>query len=230
MGLITTQLAAFPLVQRLYRWTKRLILTLFLAQIAYTVLLIWFPVVSTPTIFGQWLLGKPIYKEWVPLDQISEPMQRAVVASEDQDFEDHFGFDIDAIEKALKYNKTHKKKKGASTISQQVAKNVFLWQDRTWFRKGAEVYCTFLIELLWSKERILEVYLNIAEMGSGTFGCEAAAKRFFGKPAAKLTEQEAALIAACLPSPLKYRADKPSDYVRQRQRAILFQMAQMDGK
>jgi monofunctional glycosyltransferase len=230
MGLITTQLAAFPLVQRLYRWTKRLILTLFLAQIAYTILLIWFPVVSTPTIFGQWLLGKPIYKEWVALDQISEPMQRAVVASEDQEFEDHFGFDIDAIEKALKYNKTHKKKKGASTISQQVAKNVFLWQDRTWFRKGAEVYCTFLIELLWSKERILEVYLNIAEMGNGTFGCEAAAKRFFGKPASKLTEQEAALIAACLPSPVKYRADKPSDYVRQRQRAILFQMAQMDDK
>jgi monofunctional glycosyltransferase len=230
MGLITTQLAAFPLVQRLYRWTKRLILTLFLAQIAYTILLIWFPVVSTPTIFGQWLLGKPIYKEWVSLDQISEPMQRAVIASEDQEFEDHFGFDIDAIEKALKYNKTHKKKKGASTITQQVAKNVFLWQDRTWFRKGAEVYCTFLIELLWSKERILEVYLNIAEMGNGTFGCEAAAKRFFGKPAAKLTEQEAALIAACLPSPIKYRADKPSDYVRQRQRAILFQMAQMDDK
>jgi monofunctional biosynthetic peptidoglycan transglycosylase len=230
MGLITTQLAAFPLVQRLYRWTKRLILTLFLAQIAYTILLIWFPVVSTPTIFGQWLLGKPIYKEWVSLDQISEPMQRAVIASEDQEFEDHFGFDIDAIEKALKYNKTHKKKKGASTITQQVAKNVFLWQDRTWFRKGAEVYCTFLIELLWSKERILEVYLNIAEMGNGTFGCEAAAKRFFGKPAAKLTEQEAALIAACLPSPVKYRADKPSDYVRQRQRAILFQMAQMDDK
>jgi monofunctional glycosyltransferase len=230
MGLITTQLAAFPLVQRLYRWTKRLLLTLFLAQIAYTILLIWFPVVSTPTIFGQWLLGKPIYKEWVSLDQISEPMQRAVIASEDQDFEDHFGFDINAIEKALKYNKTHTKKKGASTISQQVAKNVFLWQDRTWFRKGAEVYCTFLIELLWSKERILEVYLNIAEMGNGTFGCEAAAKRFFNKPAAKLTEQEAALIAACLPSPVKYRADKPSDYVRQRQRAILFQMAQMDDK
>jgi monofunctional glycosyltransferase len=230
MGLITTQLAAFPLVQRLYRWTKRLLLTLFLAQIAYTILLIWFPVVSTPTIFGQWLLGKPIYKEWVNLDQISEPMQRAVIASEDQEFEDHFGFDIDAIEKALKYNKTHKKKKGASTITQQVAKNVFLWQDRTWFRKGAEVYCTFLIELLWSKERILEVYLNIAEMGNGVFGCEAAAKRFFNKPAAKLTEQEAALIAACLPSPVKYRADKPSDYVRQRQRAILFQMAQMDDK
>lgn len=230
MGLITTQLAAYPLVQRLYRWTKRLILTLFLAHLAYTILLIWFPVVSTPTIFGQWFSGKPIYKEWVALDKISEPMQRAVVASEDQEFEDHFGFDIDAIEKALKYNKTHKKKKGASTISQQVAKNVFLWQDRTWLRKGAEVYCTFWIELLWSKERILEVYLNVAEMGNGTFGCEAAAKRFFVKSAAKLTEQDAALIAACLPNPIKYRADKPSDYVRQRQRAILFQMAQIEDK
>jgi monofunctional glycosyltransferase len=228
MGLITKQLAVFPLLQRLYRWTKRLILTLFLAHFAYTILLIWFPVISTPTIFEQWLLGRPIYKEWVSLDKIAEPMQRAVIASEDQEFEEHFGFDIDAIEKALKYNKTHKKKKGASTISQQVAKNVFLWQDRTWFRKGAEVYCTFLIELLWSKERILEVYLNVAEMGEGTFGCEAAAKRFFGKSASKLTDSEAALIAACLPSPVKYRADRPSDYVRQRQRAILYQMEVME--
>ena len=228
MGLITHQLSAYPWLQRLYRWTKRLILTLFLAQLAYTILLIWFPVVSTPTIFGQWILGKPIYKEWVSLDNIATPMQRAVIASEDQEFEDHFGFDINAIEKAMKYNQTHKKKKGASTISQQVAKNVFLWQDRTWFRKGAEVYCTFLIELLWSKERILEVYLNVAEMGDGVFGCEAAAKHFWGKPASKLTEQDAALIAACLPSPVKYRVDKPSDYVRQRQRAILAQMDKMD--
>ena len=228
MGLITNQLSAYPWLQRLYRWTKRLILTLFLAQLAYTILLIWFPVVSTPTIFGQWILGKPIYKEWVSLDKIATPMQRAVIASEDQEFEDHFGFDIDAIEKAMKYNETHKKKKGASTISQQVAKNVFLWQGRTWFRKGAEVYCTFLIELLWSKERILEVYLNIAEMGDGVFGCEAAAKHFWGKPASKLTEQEAALIAACLPSPIRYRADKPSDYVRKRQQAILHQMNKMD--
>ena len=228
MGLITSQLSNYPWLQRLYRWTKRLILTLFLAQLAYTVLLIWFPVVSTPTIFGQWIMGKPIYKEWVSLDNISTPMQRAVIASEDQEFEDHFGFDIDAIEKAMKYNETHKKKKGASTISQQVAKNVFLWQGRTWFRKGAEVYCTFLIELLWSKERILEVYLNVAEMGDGVFGCEAAAKHFWGKPASKLTEQEAALIAACLPSPVRYRADKPSDYVRKRQRAILYQMENMD--
>ena len=228
MGLITSQLSNYPWLQRLYRWTKRLILTLFLAQLAYTILLIWFPVVSTPTIFGQWILGKPIYKEWVSLENISTPMQRAVIASEDQEFEDHFGFDIDAIEKAMKYNETHKKKKGASTISQQVAKNVFLWQGRTWFRKGAEVYCTFLIELLWSKERILEVYLNVAEMGDGVFGCEAAAKHFWGKPASKLTEQEAALIAACLPSPVRYRADKPSDYVRKRQRAILYQMENMD--
>ncbi len=167
MGLITSQLSNYPWLQRLYRWTKRLILTLFLAQLAYTILLIWFPVVSTPTIFGQWIMGKPIYKEWVSLENIATPMQRAVIASEDQEFEDHFGFDIDAIEKAMKYNQTHKKKKGASTISQQVAKNVFLWQGRTWFRKGAEVYCTFLIELLWSKERILEVYLNVAEMGDG---------------------------------------------------------------
>ena len=228
MGLITNQLAAYPRVQSVYRWTKRLILTLFLAHLAYTILIIWFPVVSTPTIFGQWLAGKPIYKEWVSLENIALPMQKAVIASEDQEFEDHFGFDINAIEKAMKYNKTHKKKKGASTISQQVAKNVFLWQDRTWFRKGAEVYCTFLIELLWSKERILEVYLNVAEMGDGVFGCEAAAKHFFGKPAAKLTQEEAALIAACLPSPVRYRADKPSDYVRKRQRAIIFQMDRMD--
>jgi monofunctional glycosyltransferase len=224
MGIISTSLQKFPLIFRLYRWTRNFLIYLFLCHLVYTVVLIAVPVWTTPTIIGQWLMGTPIQKSWVSLDQISVPMQHAVIASEDQEFEDHFGLDFEAIEKAIEYNKKHKKKKGASTISQQVAKNVFLWQDRTWLRKGLEVYCTFLIELLWSKDRILEIYLNVAEMGDGIFGCEAAAQRYFRKPAAKLTEEEAAMIAACLPNPIRYKVNAPSDYVRKKQRWILSQM------
>ena len=228
MDFIINRLTRFPRLQRLYRVLKRVILTLFIAHMLYTILLIWLPVISTPTMFLQWVEGKKIHKSWVSMAHISEPMQRAVIASEDQEFEDHFGFDIKAIEKAMEYNKTHVKTKGASTITQQVAKNVFLWQGRTWLRKAFEAYCTFLIELLWSKERILEIYLNVAEMGNGVFGCEAAAKQFFDKSANNLTESEAALIAACMPSPRRFHVDNPSDYVRKRQRWILGQMQNIE--
>jgi monofunctional glycosyltransferase len=224
MGIVSTSLQKYPRVYPVYRFMRGLLIKLFFAHLIYTFLLILMPVWTTPTIIGQWLSGTPIRKQWVPLEKISISMQHAVVAAEDQAFEEHFGLDFEAIEKAIDYNKSHKKKKGASTISQQVAKNVFLWQSRTWLRKGLEVYCTFLIELLWSKERILEVYLNVAEMGNGVFGCEAAAQYYFKKPASKLTEEEAALIAACLPNPIKYRANSPSDYVRRRQRWIISQM------
>jgi monofunctional biosynthetic peptidoglycan transglycosylase len=229
MGLISNRLAKYPKLEKLYRFIKKAVLTLFIAHLIYTILLIWLPVVSTPTIFGEWLWGKKIEKTWVSRADIAESMKHAVIASEDQEFDEHFGFDVEAIEKAVKYNKKHKNsKKGASTISQQVAKNVFLWQGRTWIRKGFEVYCTLLIELLWSKERILEVYLNVAEMGDGVYGCEAAAQKFFKKPASKLTDEEAALIAACLPSPKRYKVDAPSDYVRKRQRWILWQMRNIE--
>ncbi len=228
MGFLSTRFAKYPSLLRIYRIVKRVFLTLFLAHLIYTLLLIWMPVFSTPTIFGQWIMGKDIRQKWVSLDQISLSMQHAVIAAEDQEFQNHFGIDVKAIEKAIDFNKNHKRKKGASTISQQVAKNVFLWQSRDWVRKGLELYSTFLIELFWSKDRILEVYLNVAEMGDGVFGAEAAALYFFKKPAAKLTSSEAALIAACLPSPLRFRVNAPSDYVRQRQNWILWQMSQIE--
>lgn len=175
--------------------------------------------------------GKPIRfeKDWVPLSEIANSMQLAVVCSEDQNFLWHHGFDFEAIRDAMKYNekqKSRKRKKvrGASTISQQTAKNAFLFPARSIVRKGLEVYFTGLIELLWSKERIMEVYLNVIEMGDGVYGVEAAAQRFFHKPASRLSASEASLIAAVLPNPIRFRADAPSGYIRGRQAAIQMQM------
>jgi monofunctional biosynthetic peptidoglycan transglycosylase len=148
-------------------------------------------------------------------------MQQSVIKAEDYKFYQHNGFDFEAIEKAMQYNKTHKKKKGASTISQQTAKNVFLWPSRSWIRKGMEAYFTVLIETLWPKERILEVYLNVIEQGKGVYGVEASAQKFFKKPAAKLNSSQAALMAAVLPNPIRFRIDKPSRYISRRQRRIM---------
>jgi monofunctional biosynthetic peptidoglycan transglycosylase len=171
-----------------------------------------------------------IEKDWKSLDEISKQMPLAVIAAEDQKFDEHFGFDLEAIEKAVEYNEKHKGKKlkGASTISQQTAKNVFLWQGRSWFRKGLEVYFTFLIELLWSKERIMEVYLNVIEMGPGIYGTEAAAQYYFKKPASKLSASEAALIAAILPNPLKWSASKPTPYIQRKKVWIMRNMKRME--
>lgn len=161
---------------------------------------------------------------------MSPNIRLAVMASEDQLFPDHNGFDIKSIKKALESNKKKSKRiRGASTISQQVAKNVFLWQGRSWFRKGLEVYFTFMIELFWSKERILEMYLNVAEMGKGIFGVEAASRSYFKKPSSKLTRMEAARIAACLPNPKKYKAEPASPYVAKRTFWILNQMSNLEG-
>lgn len=176
-----------------------------------------------------------LYKDWVSLDEISNKLQLAVVTSEDQQFLWHNGFDFEAIEKAIEYNEKQKKRKrhkmrGASTISQQTAKNVFLWPGRNFVRKGLEVYFTGLIEVFWSKERIMEVYLNVIEMGDGIYGAEAASQYYFHKPAAKLTAAQAAAIAACLPNPLKYNAGKPSGYVSRRTAFIMGQMASWGGK
>jgi monofunctional biosynthetic peptidoglycan transglycosylase len=169
-------------------------------------------------------------KDWVSADKISPKMRLAVVAAEDQLFYDHNGFDTKAIEKAMKYNekqqaKKRKRMRGASTISQQTAKNVFLWASRSWVRKGFEVYFTFLIELIWSKERILEVYLNVIETGDGIYGVEAAAQTFFKTSAAKLSASQAAAIAAVLPNPRKWNAGKPSAYISRRQSWIMRQMS-----
>lgn len=168
--------------------------------------------------------------DWVPMEKISPNMGVAVAAAEDQQFADHFGFDVKAIEKAMVYNEKHRKTRGASTISQQTAKNLFLWSDRSWVRKGFEVYFTLLIETLWPKERILEVYLNIVEFGDGIYGVEAAAQYFFHKSAKQITASEAALLAAVLPNPHRLRVGQPSDYVRKRQAWILNQMNQLGGR
>lgn len=169
-------------------------------------------------------------KDWVSLEEISPNLQLAVVCSEDQNFLEHYGFDFDAIEKAVKHNKSHNRKRGASTISQQTAKNVFLYDGRNWIRKGLEVYFTFLAELFWSKERIMEVYLNVIEFGDGVYGAEAAAQEFFHTSAKKLSRQQAALLAAVLPNPRKFSARNPSAYVRKRQSWIILQMNNLGGE
>ncbi|MDR3670575.1 MAG: monofunctional biosynthetic peptidoglycan transglycosylase [Holophaga sp.] len=175
--------------------------------------------------------GKPYrpMHRWVPLEQIAPSMGVAVIAAEDQNFEEHFGFDWQAIEKAIAHNEHSRKKRGASTVSQQTAKNLFLWESRSWVRKGVEVYFTLLLETLWSKRRILEVYLNIVEFGDGVFGVDAAAHKFFGRPARAINPGQAALLAAVLPNPHRFRADAPSSYLRGRQGWILRQMRQLGG-
>ncbi len=166
---------------------------------------------------------------WVDLNRISPNLPLAVVASEDQKFPEHWGFDVEAIEKAYALNQHSHKVRGASTISQQVAKNLFLWSGRSYFRKGLEAYFTVLIESLWPKRRILEVYLNIAEFGHGIYGAEAAAQRFFHKPASRLTRADAAVLAAVLPNPQRLSAAAPSRYVLQRRDWILGQMQALGG-
>jgi monofunctional biosynthetic peptidoglycan transglycosylase len=153
----------------------------------------------------------------------------AAIAAEDQQFPFHAGFDFESIRKAVQHNSKSKRKRGASTISQQVAKNLFLWSGRSWARKGLEVYFTVLIEAAWPKERILEVYLNVAEFGPGTYGVQAAAQRFFRKDAARLTRREAATLAAVLPNPKRFRADRPSNYVQKRRDSIMGQMRALGG-
>lgn len=161
-----------------------------------------------------------IDKSWKKLEEISPHMMTAALASEDNRFLGHRGFDFSAIQKAIDYNKTHKQTHGASTISQQTAKNVFLWQGRSWFRKGMEVYFTFLIEHIWGKERIMEVYLNVIEMGNGVYGAEAAAQRYFHLPASRLSAYQSALITACYPNPRRWNPASPTPYIRQRAASI----------
>ncbi|HBC39578.1 MAG: monofunctional biosynthetic peptidoglycan transglycosylase [Petrimonas sp.] len=168
---------------------------------------------------------KPEVKhKWVPDRRISNNMKRAVLASEDQRFFNHNGFDKVEIKKALKENKTRKRPRGASTISQQTAKNVFLWPRSSWLRKGLEAYFTVLIEFFWTKERILTVYLNCMETGDGIYGVEAVAREHFNTTAEKLSASQSALVAATLPNPLKFSSKKPSSYMKQRQSYILRQM------
>jgi monofunctional biosynthetic peptidoglycan transglycosylase len=166
--------------------------------------------------------GDAIYShDWVPLEEISPNLQKAVIASEDGNFLKHSGFDFKAMQKAYKSNKKGKKLKGGSTISQQTAKNVFLWQGRSYLRKGLEAYFTVLIELIWGKERIMEVYLNSIEMGNGVYGAQAAARHWYSTTAQDLTPKEAAGIAAILPNPRKYKASNSSAFISHRKEKIM---------
>src|SRR5690606_18096958 len=193
-------------IKWIWRFFKRLFIVLFILQLAYIVALKWINPPITITQIVSWMNGEGLTKEYVPLKDISEEAKLAVIASEDQLFPDHSGFDWRSIQKAIEYNKKKPGRvRGGSTISQQTAKNVFLWQGRSWIRKGLETYFTFMIERIWGKQRILEIYLNVAEMGRGIFGIEEAAQRYFNKPARDLTAREAAAIAAILPSPKKYQ-------------------------
>ena len=188
----------------------------------------WINPPVTITQLGSLLQGYGLQRDYVSINKMSYAIKLAVIASEDQQFADHDGFDIKAINKAIKYNKKHPTKtRGASTISQQVAKNVFLWQGGGYFRKGLEVYFTFMIEKIWGKKRILEVYLNIAETGKGIFGVQAAAKSYFNKDAKNLLKAEAAKIAACLPNPKLYSVKPLSRYVGSRYGNILQQMSNL---
>jgi len=162
--------------------------------------------------------------QWVKLEKINPRLQLAVISAEDQNFYSHYGFDFQAIKSAVLHNNRSKSLRGGSTISQQTAKNVFLWQQRSWLRKGLEAWFTMLIELCWSKTRILEVYLNSIEMGEGVFGAQAAAKYWFNKPARSLTRDQAAAIAAILPNPRKYRARSSTAYIRKKKAWIIRQM------
>ena len=215
------------------RWRRFLraallaLLLAFAGTVAMVALLRWAPPPMTAFMLRDRLVGDagPVEYQWVPAGGISPELALAVIAAEDQKFPLHRGFDVQAIEQAWEGGS----KRGASTISQQVAKNLFLWPGRSWVRKGLEAYFTVLIEALWPKRRILEVYMNIAQFGAGTYGAEAAARRYFRKPASALGRREAAMLAAVLPNPVVLRIDRPSAYVLRRVAWIQRQARQLGG-
>ena len=219
---------------RLGRLVRNLVILFFAISIGWVVLARFVPVYVTPLMFIRTVEALAAgeaprnTKDWVSIDKISHNMVQAVVASEDNLFMQHHGFSVTDIEKAIKHNKKGKRIRGGSTISQQTAKNVFLWPKRSYLRKGLEAYFTVLIELFWSKERIMEVYLNVIEMGDGVYGVQAAAQTYFNKDALQLTKSQSALIAACLPNPRKYSASNPSSYIQRRKSKIVRLMGKIE--
>lgn len=218
-------------VKRVFIWLAKVVLGLFFSSILVVVLL---RIIDPP--MWSWRIERAIFPpapisevrhQWRSLAQISPELQLAVIAAEDQKFADHSGFDLEAISSAIEYNQKGKKVRGASTLSQQTAKNLFMWSSRSFIRKGIEAWFTLLMELIWDKTRILEVYLNIVEFGPGIYGAEAASQHYFGKGAAKLTRYEASLLAAVLPNPWRYKVSPPSAYVEQRSAWIRKQMRQL---
>jgi len=218
------------ILKKVWKWTKRVFIFLFFFQLFSILLFKWVDPPITMTQLVSWVSGNGLKRDYVGWNKISYNAKLSVIASEDQIFPDHSGFDWKNIKKAMAYNKRKPNRiRGASTISQQVAKNVFLWQGRGWIRKGLEAYFTFMIELIWSKKRILEVYLNVIEMGKGVYGIEAASQSYFNKPAASLTRMEAAMIASSLPNPKNYTVKPLSNYVAARRQWVLQQMNNLEG-
>jgi monofunctional biosynthetic peptidoglycan transglycosylase len=236
------QIKMKKLLPKIWRFVKRTVIAFFIFTIALTIIYRFVNPPYTMTMASRKIeaifsdkKNKDIDFRWKNYEDISRYLPLAIITCEDQAFPHHFGFDFKAIDKAIEHNekvKAGKRKriKGASTISQQVAKNVFLWQGRSFIRKGLEVYFTLLIEFFWPKQRIIEVYMNIAEMGNMTFGAEAAAQKYFRKPAAKLTQSEAATIAVILPNPRKYSAASPGPYVQKRRNWCIDMMNKLGGK
>lgn len=215
-----------PLLSRLWRRIKRLLLFLFITHLLYLVALKWIYPPLTLTQFSSWISGDGLKRDYVSGNDVSPNLKLAVIASEDQIFPDHSGFDWKNIKKAMEYNKKKPNRiRGASTITQQVAKNVFLWQGRDWLRKGLEIYFTKMIEWVWGKQRILDVYVNVIEMGKGIYGAEAASQAYFGKPAKNLSRREAAMIAAGLPNPKVFTVKPLHKQVAVRSAWVIGQMA-----
>lgn len=217
-------------MKRIRRWLLWIALAFLLVSITPVILLRWLPPVSSAVMLERRLSERaPQDYQWVPIEQISPYIALAVVASEDQKFPTHKGFDFAAIKEAIEERAKGARLRGASTITQQVARNLFLWQGRSFIRKGLEAWMTVLLELFWPKQRILEVYLNIAETGKRTFGMQAASLRYFSIPANALPAEQAALLAAILPNPRKMKADQPSEYVLGRRDKILQLMCDLGG-
>lgn len=221
------------MIRKIFRWIWKAMIWFFGLSILSVVIFKWVPIPFTPLMISRIIEfkmdgGDAIYShKWVPLEEISPNLQLAVIASEDGNFLEHSGFDFKAMQKAFKSNSKGKKLKGGSTISQQTAKNVFLWQGRSYVRKGLEAYFTVLIELIWGKERIMEVYLNSIEMGNGVYGAQEAARHWYTTTAKELTPREAAGIAAILPNPRKFKASNSSAYTERRKAKIMIIMRQI---
>lgn len=221
------------MIRKIFRWIWKATLWFFALSILSVIIFKWVPVPITPLMMTRAIENKMDGKDmilthdWEPIENISPNLQKAVIASEDGNFLKHNGFDFKAMQKAFKNNQKGKRLKGGSTISQQTAKNVFLWQGRSYLRKGLEAYFTVLIELIWGKERIMEVYLNSIEMGNGVYGAEAAAQHWYRKSAKDLSQREAAGIAAILPNPRKYKATNSSSYIERRKGKIVRVMNQI---
>jgi monofunctional biosynthetic peptidoglycan transglycosylase len=221
------------MIRKIFRWIWKATLWFIGLSILSVIIFKWVPVPITPLMITRAVENKLEGKDallthdWVSIENISPNLQKAVIASEDGNFLKHNGFDFKAMQKAFKNNQKGKRLKGGSTISQQTAKNVFLWQGRSYIRKGLEAYFTVLIELIWGKERIMEVYLNSIEMGNGVYGAESGARHWYRKSASDLTKKEAAGIAAILPNPRKYKATNSSSYIQRRKGKIVRVMNQI---